>query len=149
MLDAEFDLLINDDTKRIEADIQWLDDEDHSPAMEFRAEVLSVARYPLFVRGSFNFLINTLTYALIHRAYGRIYALDLGKDHHNPTCQYIGELHKHRWTETYKDKEAYVPTDITAPASDPVEVWKQFCAEAKITHLGIMHSPPARQLELF
>ncbi|MGH8191833.1 MAG: DUF6978 family protein, partial [Rhodanobacteraceae bacterium] len=42
----------------------------------------------------------------------RIYGLDLGKDHHNPQCNQVGEKHKHRWTDQYRDKEAYEPRDI-------------------------------------
>ena len=41
----------------------------------------------------------TLTYALILKTAGRIYGLDLGKDHHNPQCEQVGEKHKHRWSE--------------------------------------------------
>ena len=47
-----------------------------------------------------------------------------------------------------RDKEAYVPGDITVPPTDPVGVWKQFCAEAIIQHDGTMHQPPAIQLEI-
>ena len=65
---TEFETMLNDTTKRIEGDIVWQEDEDHSPCQEFR------------------------------------------------------------------DKEAYVPDDITAPANDPAAVWIQFCAEAAITH---------------
>ncbi|MFZ4826078.1 MAG: DUF6978 family protein [Phototrophicaceae bacterium] len=148
MLDKEFEQLILDPSKEIHGDILWIEDQDHSPALEFRVEVVSIAEYPLFIRGSFNALANTLTYALIHKGYGRIYALDIGKDHHNPSCNNVGELHKHRWTEKYRDKEAYVPTDITAPVNRPVEVWKQFCLEASITHYGIMKEPPPIQMDL-
>jgi hypothetical protein len=144
MTQAEFDALIDDAMKTIAGDISWSDDEDHSPAVEFRVDVSSPAGYPIFVRGSYNGAISTLTYALIHRGSGRIYGLDLGKDHHNPDCVYVGEKHKHRWTDTVGDKQAYVPPDITAPASDPVLVWQQFCAEAKIQHAGSMSPPPFR-----
>lgn len=118
----EFDALLADATKRIEGDIDWAEDEDHSPSVEFRAEVRSDAGYPLFVRGSFNKLAKALSFTLIHRAVGRIYALDLGKDHHNPSCQNVGEKHKHTYTEQYRDKDAYVPQDITALVDDPVAV---------------------------
>jgi hypothetical protein len=111
--------------------------------------VQSDAGYPLFVRGSYNALAQTVTYAVIHRGAGRIYALDLGKDHHNPDCNNVGRKHKHRWNEPVRDKEAYVPDDITAPASDPVTVWQQFCAEANIHHAAAMHAPPPLQLEMF
>jgi hypothetical protein len=103
----------------------------------------------LFVRGSYNALACTLSYVIVHRSHGRIYGLDLGKDHHNASCEYTGEVHKHRWDERLRDKNAYVPPDITAPASDPVAVWKQFCAEANITHRGVMHRPLPGQPDMF
>lgn len=71
----------------------------------------------------------------------------MGKDHHNPSCTNTGEKHKHSWTETMRDKEAYVPADITAPVTDPHAAWVQFCAELAITHEGILHTPPAVQME--
>lgn len=145
---AEFDAMLSDTGKCIEDDIVWLEDEDHSPSMEFRAEIHSEAGWPLFVRGSFNPLIPALSYALILKNVGRVYALDLGKDHHNPQCNQLGECHKHRWTEQFRDKEAYVPPDITASAEDPVAVWHQFCAEASISHKGVMPKPPARTGDL-
>lgn len=147
--EADLAALLDDTTKTIEGDITWTEDEDHSPTIEFRAEIVSQAGYPIFVRGSYNYLAQTLTYAIIHASCRRIYALDLGKDHHNPTCNNVGEKHKHRWTELYRDKVAYVPNDITQPASNPVGVWKEFCAEAKINHDGVLASPPPQQLSLF
>jgi hypothetical protein len=148
MNQADFEGLLNDTTKRVAGDVTWALDEDRSPAVEFRVEVQSNVGYPIFVKGSYNALAGALTYTLVHRGSGRIYALDLGKDHHNPTCTNTGEKHKHRWREPVRDKEAYVPEDITAPATDPVSVWRQFCAEAKIKHDGVMHPPPPVQMEL-
>ncbi len=148
MIQNEFEILISDTTKRIVGDICWDEDEDHSPSIEFQAEVGSDAGYPIFVRGSYNASALTLTYALIHRGSGRIYALDLGKDHHNPQCPYVGEKHKHRWNESLRDKEAYVPDDINASVNDPVSVWKQFCDEAKIQHVGRMRPPPHQRLDV-
>lgn len=149
MLQSEFEALLADTTKRIRGDISWSEDEDHSPAVEFRVEVTSQIGYTLSVRGSYNSAGQTLTFALIHRAFGRIYALDMGKDHHNPSCSNVGEKHKHRWNERLRDKEAYVPEDITASVTEPVTVWQQFCLESRITHEGVMHEPPPLQLELF
>ena len=149
LTNAEFEAILADDTKVIEGDITWVEDEDHSPSVEFRAEVLSQPGWALFVRGSINTLAGTLTFALILKTEGRIYALDLGKDHHNPSCQRVGEKHKHTWTETSRDKEAYAPTDITAVITDPLAVWLQFCKEARIDHRGMLHSLPARQQEVF
>jgi hypothetical protein len=149
MNQSEFEALLADPLKSIGSDITWSADVDHSPSVEFRAEVSNSLGHPLFVRGSYNALAATLTYALIHRTVGRIYGLDLGKDHHNPSCNLVGEKHKHRWDDRVRDKNAYVPNDITARVDDPVSVWKQFCEEARITHSGTMTEPPARQLELF
>lgn len=145
----EFEALIADTSKVIQGDIGWSEDEDHSPTVEFRVEVRSASGHPLFVKGSYNGHAQTLSFVLIHRAVGRLYALDLGKDHHNPSCHHVGEKHKHRWNEQLRDKEAYVPTDVTAPASDPVAVWRQFCAEARLAHHGNLQSPPPLQMSLF
>ena len=148
LTDAEFRAILEDETKRVRGDVTWREDEDHSPAREFRVEVESASGWPLFVKGRYNPAAGTLTYALILKTAGRIYALDLGKDHHNPQCEQVGEKHKHRWSERYGDKEAYVPDDVNAPASDPVAVWKEFCAEACIRLDGRMNPPPAIQGEL-
>jgi hypothetical protein len=137
----EFEAILGDESKRIEGDIAWRDDPEHSPAREFRVELRSDVGWPLFVVGRFNPWAGTLTYALIHRGAGRIYGLDLGADHHNPGCEYMGRKHKHRWTEAFRDKEAYVPPDITEPWDQPVRVWRQFCDEARIAHTGALFEP--------
>lgn len=85
-----------------------------------------------------------LTYALIYDRSRRIYGLDLGNEHRDPSGKIVGETHKHLWSEHRgDDKETYVPQDITAPASDPVAVWQQFCNEARIDHIGVMNPPPS------
>jgi hypothetical protein len=141
----EFDAILCDTTKCIEVDIDWHKDPDHSPAREFRVEVQSDSGWPIYVVGRYNPCAGTLSYALIHRGAGRIYALDLGADHHNPTCERVGEKHKHRWTDEFRDKNAYVPQDITAPWDQPLAVWKQFCHEANIAHQGRMHEPAIQE----
>lgn len=146
---AEFDTLLDDVTKRIDGDIAWQADEDHSSCMEFKAPIASDAGWPLYVKGTYNPLIPALSYTLILQSEGRIYALDLGKRHHNPSCHHVGDCHKHRWSEQLKDKVAYEPADITAAADAPVQVWRQFCAEARIDHRGTFMAPPARQGELW
>lgn len=142
MKQDEFDILLNDRTKNIIGDISWSEDEDHSPVVEFRVEVQSDAGYPVFIRGSFNPLIEALSYNIIHRSSGRIYGLDIGKDHHNPSCVNIGDIHKHKWNESLRDKEAYIPNDIIIEGEiDPVALWKLFCIEANINHDGVLHPP--------
>ena len=149
LTNAEFEAILASPSKRIVGDLAWAEDEDHSPSVEFRAEVQSDAGWPLFVRGSYNQLIGALSYTLILKTTGRVYGLDLGKEHHNPTCDQVGEKHKHRWKEQFKDKEAYVPAEITAPVNDPVAVWQQFCRESGITHQGNLSAPPTLQKDQF
>lgn len=147
--DDEFRILIQDPSKTIDGDIQWNTNENQWPRAEFRVDIISDPGYPLFLKGSYNGLIAKLTYAIIHRPIGRIYALDLGTAHKNPDGTQVGDTHKHRWQTLWRDKHAYEPPDITAPATDPILVWQQFCIEAAITHHGRMLPPPAPQLDLF
>ena len=145
---SEFEAILADESKRIRGDLYWQEDDDHSPALEFVAAVESEAGYPLFVKGRLNRLSSKLSYTVIHRSTGRIYALDLGADHHNPTCQRVGEKHKHSWTDQHADKLAYMPKDVASGLEHPDAVWQQFCAEAKIVHDGSLHPPPPMQEEL-
>lgn len=68
LTDKEFQDILNDPTKRIDGDIIWQNDEDHSPSVEFRTAVLSDAGWPLIVRGSYNPLIPALSYVLIRKS---------------------------------------------------------------------------------
>jgi hypothetical protein len=114
---ASFEAILRDSTKRIEQDIYWQDDEDHSPAVEFRVEIISDKGSPLFIQGRWNVLAGKLTYTMIHQKFGRIYALDMGMAHRNPDGSTAGEVHKHSWREEYQDKWTYEPGDITASVS--------------------------------
>lgn len=84
----------------------------------------------------------------IHRKAGRIYGLDLGSNHRNPDGKRVGEKHKHCRKEAVRGKEAYVPQDIIALVTEPIEVGQQFCNEAKLTHNGTMKAPSPLQLDL-
>lgn len=143
LTNAEWASII-DGVKRIAGNIAWSEDEDHSPARIFRVEVETEAGWSLFIQGRYNRLAAKLSYSLILRTEGRIYGLDLGRGHINPNGEFVGETHKARWSERYRDKEAYVPQDITAPVHNPVAVWEQFCAEANIQHDGVMNPPSLR-----
>lgn len=147
MTQEEFDAILADETKEILGNIVWNDDTDHSPAQEFRAEVNSDTGHPMFIQGRYNPLAGKLTFAIILWGEGRIYGLDLGADHRNPDGALIGDKHKNCWREGYRDKWAYVPPDITKPWDCPVEVWQQFCKEARLRHRGMM-SKPATQMGL-
>lgn len=143
----EFDAILKDNSKTIKGDIIWREE---SLWFKFKAEIqIDFGNYQLSVRGTYNPMIDALSYHLIYPPYGRIYGLDLGKNHRNPNGELVGEKHKHRWSEIYCDKQAYVPPDITASAQDPVQVWNQFCREANLQHQGRMSPPDLQQFNLF
>lgn len=133
--------ILVDETKRIEGDIAWRLDPAHTPAVTFRAPISSEPGWPLAVHASWNPKAGKLGYTLLLQGEGRIYALNLGAPHRNPGGERIGEVHKHRWTDPFRDRWAYVPVDITAPWDQPLEVWRQFCAEANISHTGSLSTP--------
>ncbi len=143
----EFEAILDDGTKRIEGDLRWRNDEDHSPAQEFRVQVFSEPGWPLTVIGWWNPRSGKLSYTMRHDAAGRILGLDLGRRvaHRNPSSERLYGTHKHRWTDRFRDKQAYIPDDITAEWDQPVEVWQQFCSEVRITHLGTMDYPSLQE----
>ena len=145
MSQQEYDSIIDDNTKIIAEDILWEND-NHTPTAKFRIEVQSDSEHPIFINGWYNPSSGKLSYAIIHRSVGRIYGLDMGSEHKNPDGVPVGEKHKNYWREGQRDKWAYAPEDITESWRRPVEVWRQFCDEAKLRHLGIMH-PPTIQME--
>lgn len=133
--------ILEDPDKAIEGDIDWSPDQDHPTACTFRVPIQTAGHVPLSIYGRWNPSAGKLTYSLLLRGAGRIYGLDLGVRHRNPSGSVVGETHKHRWTDSQADKFAYEPSDITAGLDKPVEVWKQFCAEARISHTGKLGHP--------
>ncbi len=137
---VEYDAIINDETKVIAGNIEW-EGNRHSPARKFRVDIDSSEGYPILVDAWCNFASAKLSFSIIHRSVGRIYGLDLGADHQNPDGTFVGEKHKNHWVPGSRDKWAYVPGDITETWEHPVEVWRQFCHEARISHYGEMQVP--------
>lgn len=150
MTNEEFKIIIDEAAKRIEGNVVWTDDPQHSGAQEFRMPIQSDEGYPLYLIGRYNDAMGKLTYAMIHQSEGCIYRLDLGAKHRNPPPpeggrgQLLDGTHKHYWTERYRDKWAYQPNDITAIWAQPLAVWRQFCAEAGIEHQGQLADPTAQ-----
>ena len=44
-----------------------------------------------------------------------------------------------------QENPLYVPEDITEPWDRPIEVWNQFCTEARIRHTGRMYPPVVQE----
>ena len=149
MTQAEFEEIRDDFTKEIAGDICWQDDEDHSPSVEFRAEVSSSKGYPLFVNGSYSSKARKLSFAVIHAKKRRIFGFCIGSDHHNPRCDMAGDPHKHSWDETTGTKFAE-PLDPNLPPVDQVAaIWLLFCNEFNLTHSGTMQPVPLAQEDLW
>lgn len=145
--EQDFEAILRDPTKRIEGDIIWYPKKGSEPALEFRLPICSEPGWPLFVRAWWNPQSEKLTYTIVYRGTGRIIGLDMGRGHDNPTGEHLADVHKHLWSDQFRDKKAYTPPDITAPWDHPIDVWKQFCEEISVVHTGVMH-PPFRQEEL-
>lgn len=144
--DALYESILGDPTKRVAEDIGWFDDEDHSPAREFRVDLRSVEEWPLRVYGTWNPARETLSYVLTYRGAGRIVGLCIGfSGHVNPDGRLMSDPHKHRWSEALGDLDAYEPADITANWDEPTDVWRRFCAEVHILHEGDFAEPSRRE----
>lgn len=117
--DEEFRILLTD-AKTIAGDIAWEPSEDDPATVVFRVEVGSDAGWDLFIQGRCNGESGYLTYALILRSAGRIYALAMGKDHHNPDCQWVGDKHLRMRSEKHRDKAAAIPAAINVPLVKPI-----------------------------
>ena len=152
MKNSEFETILLDLTKRIDGNISWQNAQQEG-AQEFRVPIFSDSEYPITMVGRYSQPTGKLTYAIIHQREGRIYALDLGAIHRNPLesdrkRQLLRGTHKHYWTEEHRDRWAYVPPDITQPWNHPLEVWQEFCSEARIRHSGTLHPPVGFQRDL-
>lgn len=140
-MDADYKAIIDDEAKSITENIVWHDAPNSATAQEFRVNVDYPEVDALFIKGRYNPSAGKLSYALVIPRVGRIYGLDMGRNHNNPNREAVGTTHKNYWVEGAEDDWAYAPEDITASLNDPVEVWRQFCAEANIRHTGTMARP--------
>ena len=156
LTDQEFAGLLADPTKEIIGDIPWTASPSHPGAHEFTARVRSQSDWPLRVEAWRNPHLARLSYSVIYEGVGRIVGLCLGvKVHHLPDCHdtRAGKrhcacprgTHKHRWTEQFADQWLYAPSDITADVTDPTAVWRQFCAEIDVSHLGTLVEPEGNE----
>ncbi|MFB6264693.1 MAG: hypothetical protein ABEL76_13875 [Bradymonadaceae bacterium] len=139
---------ILDADKEIVENVEWSHDDSHAAWCKFQVPVESDSGHPLRMAGNYNPLAEKLSFTLIHPSEGRIYSLDLGQKHHNPTCEDVGSPHKHQWTEQFDDKKAYEPEDIEASSSDVEQAWAEFRAEANIVHRGEFLAPPPIQTRI-
>jgi len=95
--------------KRISGQINWQQRDDGNWYTEMPVE--AEEQLPLRLYGRFNPRTGNYTFILFC---GRLNLrrLDVGKRHHNPECDNVDTPHKHTWTDRFRDKWAYGPTEM-------------------------------------
>ena len=138
--EAEVDKIIADPSKAIEGDIAWRSARASDAAQAFRVLLSHVSPARIEVSGWFNPSTANLSFSLIAKGQ-RLYGLDMDGIHRNKNGDLFMGMHKQRWSDAVERAEAFVPNDITAAWNQPRLVWQQFCAEARITHRGVLTEP--------
>jgi len=106
---------------------------------KFKVDVKNKEGYPLKLVGTYSHKTGNFSFALL-LGKKRIRGLDCGhKPHHNPDCQRIKGPHKHRWTDAYQDREAYVPKSVNC--TDIIQAFRDFLKECKIIFKGTLKRP--------
>jgi hypothetical protein len=148
--DNELREILDDETKAITGDIQWGQDRTMSYVMNFRVKVENELGFPLWVKGSYNRELDKTSFTLFDQNTGRIYGIDSGQDHHNASCDWVGDLHAHQWNEITKDREATTFNWPSNEALTPVGLWREFCHTTGIRHDGVLSAPPTdKQMKMF
>lgn len=145
--EAEVDKIIADPGKKVECDIVWRSARASDAAQTFHVLLTHASPARIEVAGWFNPAKKNLSFSFITKRQ-RIYGLDMVGRHTNKNGEVFRGMHKQRWSDAAARAEAFVPHDITARWNEPRRAWEQFCAEAKITHVGAFNEPEW-QLEAF
>ena len=130
--------------KRINQDIRW---SKHPGYQQFSVDVLSEeADYEMSLVGSvteatgyfkLNLYVGSQPIAMLHR----------GKTHHNPNCERLkASVHKHRWTDAHRERQAYVPDDIDLSSWETT--LRGFLRECNI-EFEAQFTPPSVQRRMF
>lgn len=141
MIQRDIDAFPSLPGKRIDGDIHWQPLANRRNVWEFWRVIPSHTREPLRIKGRYNSGVSKLSFNVVSGERGRVYSLDMGRGHTNLDGVRVGEIHKNYWSGGNANDWAYRPEDITAPWNDPVAVWAQFCAEARLEHNGVMYPP--------
>lgn len=89
------------------------------------------------------------SFALILSRNYRIASFESGSSHanrHTDKEKWLGEAHKHRWTELCRDSFAYTPTDMDARSLE--SAFRSFCREIEVDFRGQVEQLPAVQTNL-
>ncbi|HEY8361980.1 MAG TPA: hypothetical protein VIK77_03735 [Tissierellaceae bacterium] len=121
---------------------------DEKACFEFNVPVLLDYPGKLVLIGTKSFFREKYSFTLLYNNEFRIRGLDVGKGHRNPPDKkQVGKKHKHKWTDLYKDKWAYVPNDITDGAKVTQALF-EFFKECNIIYKGKAIEYPSYQYSI-
>ena len=142
----EFEAILADESKRIVGDLAWRRLATRLPSFRVDAPVASDAGWPLRISGWYRPDEHRLSFTLLCDDQ-RIAGLDFGRNlsHTNADGDRLRGSHLHFWSEEESTPPAFSIARITAPADQPLLVWRQFCALLRIMHQGQMMPPGARE----
>lgn len=129
-------------------DIYWVQEYTH---YKFKVPVENEfeSNIQLLLIGTKNIYVRDYSYCLLLNN-NRIRSFDPFKSHKNNLPndkRRIEGSHKHKWCDITKDKNAYVPTDITNPEDMELSL-RQFMNECNIRFYGRITMPPPSQFQL-
>ena len=141
----EFEAILADESKRIVGDVAWRRLATRLPSFRVDAAVASDAAWPLRISGWYRRDGRRLSYTLLYDDQ-RIAGIDFGRNlsHTNADGDRLRGSHLHFWSEQESTPPAFSVARITAPADQPLLVWRQFCALLRIMHQGEMMQPEAQ-----
>jgi len=126
--------------KHIEDDITWTHKQ--KDWLEFRTRIECDADCTLWLVGSYNHCLDAYSYSFLANGQ-RLRGLDVGKDHHNPTCEDVGSPHVNYWTDPHEAKMAREADDIDCSTmASAIEGFLKLC---KIDLNGIFHAPTVQE----
>ncbi len=123
--------------KYVDENVEW---RRHAGHQTFSADVLSKeADYDMTLVGS---VTEQTGYSKLHFFVGPqpIAMLHMGKTHHNPDCERLtGRVHKHRWSDAFREKQAYVPGEVDRASWETL--LRSFLKECNIELRGRFAAP--------
>ncbi len=123
--------------KRLVGDVELQPASEHAGAFAFRGHIVYSGGPEVGLQIWFNPYARDgkISIAYFGMGIGRIYGLCVNISHICVNISHSGmELHKHSGPRSVD--QPYVPNDITAPASNPQGVRREFCAETGLIHDG-------------
>ena len=139
--------MLVDDTKKIDGDIVWRQHPDIDFSVSFRATVVASNSEEYLLSGYYNRENKKFSLNLFRAGEKPFLRLCMASGHHNPSCAQAGDPHLHQWDDQNGDKIAGA---VVFDVHDGMQqIWRSFCAWAKIQHNGTFESPPPQQPDMF